>query len=180
LQEKHEREKAAKVMDKLNELISPRQFPINYIDLQNIAEFYAICGKPDKAREFAQMVVERTSAIIGNRKLADYENGAKSPYYEPYLFQCDAFSLLGDITQAKNALQGYIAQIGNDGRAKFRTDAIDIRAMAMQGKVKEAINAAQVLTSRQTDPAGMQELMKLVSDLQLMAGESPTNAPPAM
>ncbi|MFM8178917.1 MAG: hypothetical protein ACKOAG_07015, partial [Candidatus Kapaibacterium sp.] len=76
LQEKRDKKRAVAVLDKLRAMISPKQFPMSYIDLLNVAEFYQMCGETEKAKEFAAMCAERTSAIIAKPALAEFENGS--------------------------------------------------------------------------------------------------------
>lgn len=83
LQERRDTKKTVAVLDRMNAVISPEQFPLNYIDMQNIAEFYWASGQLEKAQEYAKRLVERTTQLINNPAYADYESGARSPYYAP-------------------------------------------------------------------------------------------------
>lgn len=178
LQEKRDKVHAKKVLDKLITSISPQQFPINYIDMMNIAEFYQVCGDQVTAKKFAQMIVDRTSELITTPAKMEFENGSKSPYYSPYLYQTDAYTILGNEPQAKSSLQMYIASISLDARANFRTDALKAKMLINNGNYAEAEKEIERIGAMyQANPSKMgelQELTRLRFNLMLMQGKSDT------
>jgi hypothetical protein len=181
LQEKRDTKKAAAVLDKLTSLISPKQFPMSFIDLLNVAEFYAMCGQMEKAKQFAGLCADRTKAILDKPALAEFENGATRPEYDPAMFLCDSYVLMGDATGANEALQSFIQRQGDNPRAQFRKDAMQARLLASKGQVREALNAIRALIQVYvSNPAGgyglAQEAMKFEADLRIRIGE--TAAPP--
>ncbi len=177
LQEKRDRKKAAAILDKLRSMISPKQFPMSYIDMENVAEFYLVCGESQKSKDFAQMVVDRCKAMLDKPELQEFENGARSRDYDPALFLCDAYVLLGKADAADNALKTYVARQGGENpRAKFRRDVMPIKIMAVNGQVQQAQAAARDLVNKyqldQSNMVYMQEMMRLIDDLALQAGDT--------
>lgn len=177
LQEKRDKKRAAAVLDKLRSVISPKQFPMSYIDLLNVSEFYQMCGETAKAKEFASMCVERTKAIIDKPALAEFENGSTRPEYDPAMFLCDASVVLGDVVGANEALQMFIQRQGDNPRAQFRKDAMNARILAAKGQVNEGLTEMRQLIQRyMSNPAGgyglAQEAMKVMGDMQLRAGDT--------
>ncbi|MFM7775274.1 MAG: hypothetical protein ACKO9V_10650, partial [Candidatus Kapaibacterium sp.] len=185
LQEKRDKKRAVAVLDKLRAMISPKQFPMSYIDLLNVAEFYQMCGETEKAKEFAAMCAERTSAIIAKPALAEFENGSTRPEYDPAMFWCDACIVMGDMTGANEALEKFIARQGDNPRAQFRRDAMSARIKAAKGQVKEGLDEMRQLVQRyMSNPAGgyglAQEAMKVMGDMQLRLGDTSGIPTPAM
>lgn len=185
LQEKRDKKRAVAVLDKLRSMISPKQFPMSYIDLLNVAEFYQMCGEVEKAKEFATMCAERTSAIIAKPALAEFENGSTRPEYDPAMFLCDANIVLGNTQAANEALDTFVQRIGDNPRAQFRRDAMNARIKAAKGQVKEGMEEMRQLVQRyMSNPAGgyglAQEAMKVMGDMQLRLGDTSSILPPAM
>ncbi|MBX7153877.1 MAG: DUF2723 domain-containing protein [Candidatus Kapaibacterium sp.] len=174
-QEKNNTNMCVKVLDKLNEVVSPRQFPINYTDLLNIADLYNSCGKREQAKKFATLLVERTNILLSDKKKAAFENGTDRPYFHPALYQSDGYALLGDAQNAKSSLERYMQEVGNDLRAKYRMDAIDVRVKAAKGNYTEALAEAEALMGKyQSDPQLIQaagEVSKLVHDIRNQMGK---------
>jgi hypothetical protein len=170
LQQKRDIEHTVAVLDRMNAVISPDQFPINYIDLQNIAEFYWACGKLDKAEHFARRLLDRTTKLINNPGYANYESGARSTMYPPHLYQADAYLMLGRIDDAKRTLQSYTAIAGGDPRIEVREKLLPVWEMIAQRKYNEAL--AQLEQLMQTEGAGdrflQREVQRLMLDLRLL------------
>lgn len=141
-----------------------------------------MCGDAAKAKEFARMCADRTKAIVDKPALAEFENGATRPDYDPAMFLCDAQVLLGDLAGANEALQMFVQRQGDNPRAQYRRDAMQFRLLAAKGQVREALNEARALVQRyMSNPAGgyglAQEAMKAVNDLQVQLGDTSTIAP---
>jgi hypothetical protein len=172
LQERRDRAGAVAVLDRMNAVISPEQFPINYIDMQNIAEFYWACGQLDKAHDFARRIVERTKLIINNPAYADYESGARSPYYPPHLYLADAYVLLGRIKDAERTLNEYQSIASDDPRIPVRRELLPVWELLTQKRYTEALAKLQQMQAEYMLQPGKQayagDLRRLIFDVQLL------------
>ncbi|MCS6999531.1 MAG: DUF2723 domain-containing protein [Bacteroidota bacterium] len=172
LQEKRDRQAAISALERMNSVISPDQFPISYIDMQNIAEFYWACGRIDRAHDFANRIVERTWQIINNPGYADFESGARSPYYAPHLYLADAYALLGRIKDAENVLKSYQATAPEDPRIPVRQDLLPIWQLLAEQKYAEALAALQQKQAEymlQPDKQAFSpDIRRLIFDVQLL------------
>ncbi len=178
IEEKRNISKAVAVLDKLMEMISIDQFPMSYIDMMNVSTFYQDCQQYDKAKKFAQLVKDRCTQIVDKPEKAKFENGAGSRDYPIELYLADAAVALGDKGKALEALQLYTNKVGPNPRVKFRQDLMDVRLQAAAGHAKEALAAAQAFAAHAGPEASqgvyMQEMMKLMDDLQLQSGQAAT------
>ncbi|MCX7929583.1 MAG: DUF2723 domain-containing protein [Chlorobi bacterium] len=172
LQERRDRAGAVAVLDRMNTAISPEQFPINYIDMQNIAEFYWACDQLDKAQLFAKRIVERTTQIINNPTYADYESGARSPYYAPHIYLADAYVLLGRIEDAKRTLDAYQTIAGDDPRIPIRRELLPVWELLLQKRYAEALTRLEQLQVEYMQQPSKQpyvgDLRRLIFDVRLL------------
>ena len=171
LEQKRDTKRTVAVLDRMNAVMSPDQFPINYIDMQNIAEFYWACGAWEKAQQFAQRIVERTTQIINNPEYADYEQGARSPAYAPYIYLADAYALLGRTKDVQRTIETYKAIQPDDPRIQLRLDLIPVWELLTQRKYSEALNRLEQLKTQyegQNNFFPASELRRLILDVQLL------------
>lgn len=170
--------KAAKILEKMTESISLKQFPPNYMDLLKIGELFAASGRADKAKEIADLTLEITQKLIANNELMKFAEIPDSPYYSPYLYASDAWILKGDAAKAKEMLKAYQQRFASmSTRSGFRLAIVDARIKAAQGNAKEALAeilpmAAQVMTGGQDNDAmfARQDYQTIVQNLQAQAG----------
>lgn len=172
LQERRDTKKTVAVLDRMNAVISPEQFPLNYIDMQNIAEFYWASGQLEKAQEYAKRLVERTTQLINNPAYADYESGARSPYYAPHLYLADGYLLLGRIKDAEQVLQSYRSIASDDPRIPVRLELLPIWELLSQKKYTEALAKLQQMQAdymlQPTKQAFASDLRRLIFDVELL------------
>ncbi|GIV54535.1 MAG: membrane protein [Candidatus Kapaibacterium sp.] len=171
LQRKSNPDHAAAVLDRMNQVISPDQFPINYIDLQTIAEFYFASGRLEKAQHFARRLLERTTQLINNPGYADYESGARSTVYAPYLYQAEAYAMLGRISDAGRALDSYAAVSNGDPRIPVRRKLLPVWELIAQQKYSQALTQLDQLMMQAlsaNDEFLQRDVQRLRLDLQLL------------
>lgn len=177
LEQKRDTKRTVAVLDRMNAVMSPEQFPINYIDMQNIAEFYWACGALDKAQDFARRIVERTNQLINNPDYADYEQGARSPAYSPYIYLADAYALLGRTSDIKRTIEAYKAVQPDDPRIPLRLDLIPVWELLGQRKYQEALSMLEQMKARyegQNNYLPASEVRRLILDVQLLMASQGT------
>ncbi|MBL7998395.1 MAG: hypothetical protein JNL32_07140, partial [Candidatus Kapabacteria bacterium] len=186
-QSKRDAKKTVAILDKMVNSISLEQLEMDYLDLQNVADLYLSCGEAAKASKIGKYIVDLTQTVLDKPELRQQEPYLRTPeayrYYHPALYQCDAYTVMGDEKAAKAALEKYKADVGSDPRALYRAESIGIRVLAAKGNAGEAFKKAQELYQRvPTMPNGMmlmQEASKLLSDMALASG-NPNPVPPMM
>ncbi len=169
LQQKFQPAHAAAVLDRMNAVMSPDQFPINYIDLQNIAEFYLVCGEFEKAQHYARRLLDRTTQLVNNPSYADFESGAKSTMYPPQLYQVEAYTMLGRFSDAERSLQAYQAVAGSDPRIEVRRQLLPVWKLILERKYADAMAELQRVMMSSGDNRFMQrEVQRLMLDVRLL------------
>lgn len=99
-------QKAIQIIDKMNEMISPTQFPLTFEFEHKLARFYKNAGNMEKAKDFAQLGINTCTKIIESdnimREYVEYE--VMGRYYGPYRTCSYLYEMLGDYNNARNVL----------------------------------------------------------------------------
>jgi len=170
LQPGRDKQKAVKILDLMNNYISPKQFPMPYELEFRLARIYGEAGAKDKADKWAEMTIKSCNDIISKPALyyeAYYDEVTGKSYYGPHRIAATMYEAKGDFVSAKQMLQQLLTvvnqglqSIGNNPNMREEAQKLyysvyDIRAkideysvdeLAVQGKIKEALEkGAQII-----------------------------------
>ncbi len=165
LNQKHN-SKAIAVLDKMNELISIDQFPINFDIAFRLAKIYEDAGAKDKAKQFADKGIQLCEYMIQNKDIAP-----EYLYYEamgrqlgPFNVAAMLYEMIGDYDGAIRSLTSlteYIKQVSDiqsDNNAMmnyYRTRGEIYRYEVLNYNKKNGLEATEKFVKDKID-----ELMK--------------------
>jgi hypothetical protein len=140
--------KAAQVLDSLDAHISPKQFPLGYPYLYQMAMLYDRTGKENKRQveRFARMAVAACERITSDKTLL--ENDVYSRAYDPHLLAADAYELIGEFDKSVAILTRFKAQVGEAPELQARIDQVAVKRFEAKGDYAAALKAAEDLIKR--------------------------------
>lgn len=176
--EKKDSAKAARVMQTMNEYISPVQFPMGLSLEYRVANFFTETGDTKNAAAAAELMLKSAEALIKNPALVQYE-----PQYEqslvPERVVAEAYTIMGKWDQAAQAYRRF-AQGANNPFINFLIDELSILKLERAGNLRGALEAARGLQSkyRIDDPSSdaqsaARELQRKISGLEQKLGIAP-------
>ena len=167
-------ELAEKVIDTYLKYIPVENFPLS-LDLEyRIAEIYKLCGKDEKMKKYARMVIKSAEEQIANPRLdplpLQYE--LQGRYYGPYNFVSDAYVLIGEYDKAKSkleqlatAMEQNIRHYNSAGRNEEATQ-LGYRAASIR------LTAEILFVDKYIDEKKYSEAFKLISEIEKRYNES--------
>ena len=101
------KQRAIEVLDKMDELISPVQFPMPFEFEHKLAKLYESAGSIERAKDFARLCIASCLELIDNSHLKpEYIHWEVSGrMYGPYRYASQMYELLEDTTGAKALLE---------------------------------------------------------------------------
>jgi hypothetical protein len=160
--------KAIAALDKMNELISTEQFPMNQESIFRVAQIYREAGAPEKTRKFADIGLKTISRVLNSpalRKEAIMMETVGRQYWGAHRLQAEFYKMKGDWNGALRSLQElyaatksmrdqYAEQYPADGR-RMEQSMIDILVAMDEIKIDE-------IAAKQGDRAAMAEATKVL------------------
>ncbi len=166
--ERNEKERAKKLLDKMNELISPVQFPYVFESISRLVKTYEKIGDNETTKKYAKICLDDCLEIIEKEYLKpDYIRWeVLGRIYGPYKIAADMYEILEDINGAKAILSRFEKQVEsfrnsminmnypqseinyldqNLADTKLRIDYMHINLLIKKNKLKEAYAEAQKL-----------------------------------
>ncbi|MCX7908188.1 MAG: DUF2723 domain-containing protein [Ignavibacteria bacterium] len=108
IEQKKDKQKAARVLDTMNKYISPKLFPMYYDEEYQMSLIYKEAGEMDKAKFWATNAIKTCKEIIDNPKLRRFRYDDIREEIRgrtgPYKVASASYALLGDYTSARNSL----------------------------------------------------------------------------
>ncbi|MFP4543685.1 MAG: protein O-mannosyl-transferase family [Candidatus Kapaibacterium sp.] len=105
-----DRERAVTVIDKMNEMISPTQFPMTFDFLYRLSMLYDEAGDKEKLEKYARLGIDDCKEITENPDIQPemrfYEATAK--YFGPYRMGAELNKMIGEYEEARIMLQELI------------------------------------------------------------------------
>ncbi len=197
---KKENDKAIAVLEKMNEFISPVQFPMAYDLEYRIAKLYNDAGAKDKSVKYADMAIKSCNEIIKNRKLAPDAvlMEASSRYLGPHRYASMLYEMKGDFANAAmvlDNLKNYAKALLDEVKAYGNTSEVqqvemnlldleanisnlDISEVESKQGAKAALNKAieklkaVMKGNNPNDQAQFNFLIKKVEELKIRTGDT--------
>lgn len=160
--------KAVAALDKMNELISPTQFPMHQETIFRIAQIYREAGAQAKAKIYADLGLKTINRILNSpdlRNEAIMMETVGRVYYGAHRIQAEFYKMKGDWAGARRALDElyavtkgardqYASQYPADAR-RLEQSMVDILVAMDEVKIDE-------IAAKQGDRAAMAEATKVL------------------
>ena len=176
--DKRDSAKAAMVMQKMNEYISPTQFPMGLGLQYRVANFFQEAGDQKNADAAAQLLLESAEVLIRNPALEPFEPQLDQNM-RPERIAAEAYTIMGMWEQAAQSYRRF-AQGANNAYINYMIDELQIRKKLREKDLRGALQVARSLEAKypMTDPSpDMQnaaaDLRSRIADLEQKLGIAP-------
>lgn len=189
-----DKEKAIDVLDQMNKMISPVQFPMSSDLEHRLAKMYDKLGAEEKAKKYADMGIKSALEIIDDPKVTGASTGEEFAYIDQAgKHAAELYELKGDYQGARDVLQKvymmysdlksqiqnnpqYASEINTVEEYMFRImatiDSYKILELRENGKYDEALDTAKAIFDRyiqSNDPrlrGFAQNFMPVIAELE--------------
>ena len=146
LYEKKDSAKAARVLAKMNEYISPVQFPMGMALEYRVVNFFRNAGDQKNAEAAAAIMLKSAERLMQQPSLIPFE-----PQYEenlvPERIAAEAYTVMGKWEQAEQAYRRF-AQGSNNPFIAFLIDELSILKLERAGNLRGALQTARGLETK--------------------------------
>jgi hypothetical protein len=177
INEKNDKKKAERVLDALDQNISPTMFPMGYTWEYQLSEMYKQIGANEKAKKYATILLTSVQQLMDTPKLIEYERFADQ--FSPFDAAAKAHMMLGNYDKAKEMLMMWQQQ-ENNLRIRFEMDNIDVVKLENQGDYRGAMMKANEYMMKYSQDPQLQQIVSQwyirLDDLRKKAGLGPTDS----
>ncbi len=138
--------KTIKILDAMNNNVSPKQFPMPYALCYQMADMYQRAGAQKQANTYAQMAIDLAKPLIDLPYLRKIDRYAD--VFSPEIAISRSYVLMNDFSGAKAILKQLLSQSGNDAQLQFEIDDLDVQELEHANKYAEASAKANELAQK--------------------------------
>lgn len=139
--------KAVKILNEMNRVISPTQFPIDPALEARFMEVLDLGGDVKGTREAAQRIYDRCNAYMQKPHLLAFAN-RYGGNFQPEVYAAQAAGLLGRWNDARRLYLTMRAGVGNDPFLQYRLDELDILKLKSEKNYSQALALARELAQK--------------------------------